>query len=236
MVNPFGFSPPVPSPPQQTLPELHPIIALSNETPKRNVSRWACLNCRERKIKCDGVQVCRNCKQFSLECVFVKSHRGGRRTRVKKVSPDSSLKSSESTQLSVSNPSLGSTSPHIPNNVTNNSSAFTFENGIPPNTLPMPVAQAQTSQSIANNPYSTFNHTAPNEYPPYAFVPYPLSSEVSGLPPAQRYTSLNALPYSKSRPEVKTKSTTPQITDGAAKRTIIARMWFLVRLEYFLTS
>jgi hypothetical protein len=51
--------------------------------PVRTVSRRACLNCRERKIKCDGVEVCRNCKQLGLKCVFVKSHRGGRRNRIK---------------------------------------------------------------------------------------------------------------------------------------------------------
>lgn len=45
----------------------------------RTVSRRACLSCREKKIKCDGVQVCRNCQQLNIECVFVKSHRGGRR-------------------------------------------------------------------------------------------------------------------------------------------------------------
>lgn len=51
--------------------------------PVRTVSRRACLNCRERKIKCDGVEVCRNCKQLGLKCIFVKSRRGGRRNRVK---------------------------------------------------------------------------------------------------------------------------------------------------------
>lgn len=45
----------------------------------RTVSRRACLSCREKKIKCDGVQVCRNCQQLNIECIFVKSHRGGRR-------------------------------------------------------------------------------------------------------------------------------------------------------------
>ncbi|KAK9457971.1 hypothetical protein V1511DRAFT_15376 [Dipodascopsis uninucleata] len=47
----------------------------------RNVSRRACLSCRERKIKCDGVQICKNCKSLGQECIFVPSHRGGRRRR-----------------------------------------------------------------------------------------------------------------------------------------------------------
>ncbi|CAN6640181.1 hypothetical protein TRVA0_018S00430 [Trichomonascus vanleenenianus] len=52
----------------------------TGKKPTRTVSRRACLSCREKKIKCDGIQVCRNCAQLKIECVFVKSHRGGRRT------------------------------------------------------------------------------------------------------------------------------------------------------------
>ncbi|KAK9481154.1 hypothetical protein V1514DRAFT_317108 [Lipomyces japonicus] len=47
----------------------------------RAVSRRACLACRERKIKCDGVHVCRNCSALAIDCVFVPSHRGGKRRR-----------------------------------------------------------------------------------------------------------------------------------------------------------
>lgn len=52
---------------------------------KRAVARRACLNCREKKIKCDGEAlpgaVCLNCKFLSVPCVFVQSMRGGKRRR-----------------------------------------------------------------------------------------------------------------------------------------------------------
>ncbi|KAK9463148.1 uncharacterized protein V1516DRAFT_224897 [Lipomyces oligophaga] len=54
----------------------------------RTVSRRACLSCRERKIKCEGVQDCRNCRTLSVPCVFVPSHRGGKRRR-KNAPPES---------------------------------------------------------------------------------------------------------------------------------------------------
>ncbi|KAJ8103512.1 hypothetical protein POJ06DRAFT_264337 [Lipomyces tetrasporus] len=47
----------------------------------RIVSRRACLSCRERKIKCEGVQDCRNCRTLGVACIFVPSHRGGKRRR-----------------------------------------------------------------------------------------------------------------------------------------------------------
>ncbi|KAK7207378.1 hypothetical protein BZA70DRAFT_11986 [Myxozyma melibiosi] len=47
----------------------------------RAVSLRACLACRERKIKCDGAQDCHNCRALSIPCVFVPSHRGGKRKR-----------------------------------------------------------------------------------------------------------------------------------------------------------
>ncbi|WWC67650.1 uncharacterized protein I206_101560 [Kwoniella pini CBS 10737] len=42
----------------------------------------ACLSCRNKKAKCDGNQpVCGQCARKNLECVFVKSRRGGARKR-----------------------------------------------------------------------------------------------------------------------------------------------------------
>ncbi|KAK9468814.1 hypothetical protein V1512DRAFT_257959 [Lipomyces arxii] len=52
-----------------------------SEHKARTVSRRACLSCRERKIKCEGVQNCRNCTTLGVDCVFVPSHRGGKRRR-----------------------------------------------------------------------------------------------------------------------------------------------------------
>lgn len=62
--------------------------------PIRSVSRRACLNCRERKIKCDGVHVCRNCKQLDIPCIFVKSNRGGHRSKKKNESAQQQQNSS----------------------------------------------------------------------------------------------------------------------------------------------
>ncbi|KAK9238506.1 hypothetical protein V1525DRAFT_103607 [Lipomyces kononenkoae] len=47
----------------------------------RTVSRRACLSCRERKIKCEGIQDCGNCQTLGVACIFVPSHRGGKRRR-----------------------------------------------------------------------------------------------------------------------------------------------------------
>ncbi|KAK9370516.1 hypothetical protein V1509DRAFT_252062 [Lipomyces kononenkoae] len=55
----------------------------------RTVSRRACLSCRERKIKCEGIQDCGNCQTLGVACIFVPSHRGGKRRR-RAVSTDES--------------------------------------------------------------------------------------------------------------------------------------------------
>ncbi|WVQ97788.1 hypothetical protein IAU59_004902 [Kwoniella sp. CBS 9459] len=51
----------------------------------------ACLSCRMKKAKCDGKQpVCGQCAKKNLECVFVKSRRGGARKR-RQVLPPTAL-------------------------------------------------------------------------------------------------------------------------------------------------
>ncbi|OCF41820.1 hypothetical protein I317_04330 [Kwoniella heveanensis CBS 569] len=48
----------------------------------------ACLSCRTKKAKCDGKQpVCGQCAKKNLECVFVKSRRGGARKRRQVLAP-----------------------------------------------------------------------------------------------------------------------------------------------------
>ncbi|WWD00275.1 hypothetical protein V866_007184 [Kwoniella sp. B9012] len=48
----------------------------------------ACLSCRNKKAKCDGKQpVCGQCAKKNLECVFVKSRRGGARKRRPAIPP-----------------------------------------------------------------------------------------------------------------------------------------------------
>ncbi|KAG7697080.1 hypothetical protein KL915_002343 [Ogataea haglerorum] len=49
--------------------------------PLKPVSR-ACLECRQRHLKCDGIEpVCTRCKKLGKECFFVKSNRGGSRKK-----------------------------------------------------------------------------------------------------------------------------------------------------------
>lgn len=63
--------------------------------PVRTVSRRACLSCREKKIKCDGVFTCRPCRLNNLPCIFVKSHRGSRRDRKPKAQKQLVAKSTD---------------------------------------------------------------------------------------------------------------------------------------------
>lgn len=95
-------------------PSAVPGLQHSQGTPpdasKRSVSRRACLNCRERKIKCNGVEVCKNCKQLNLECVFVKSHRGGRRYRTK--SKDAPVNSAAGEFTVTTTPAVPAASAH----------------------------------------------------------------------------------------------------------------------------
>ncbi|WWD22035.1 hypothetical protein CI109_106523 [Kwoniella shandongensis] len=56
--------------------------------PKAAPVKAACLSCRTKKAKCDGKQpVCGQCSRKGLECVFVKSRRGGARKRRQVVPP-----------------------------------------------------------------------------------------------------------------------------------------------------
>ncbi|CAK7895791.1 hypothetical protein CAAN1_12S03070 [[Candida] anglica] len=77
-------------------------FASSTPSIRRLVARRACLSCREKKIKCDGEapstndsqrstspNLCSNCKFLGIECVFVRSMRGGRRKKRTLVTEDS---------------------------------------------------------------------------------------------------------------------------------------------------
>ncbi|WVW78770.1 hypothetical protein I302_100732 [Kwoniella bestiolae CBS 10118] len=56
--------------------------------PKAAPVKAACLSCRNKKAKCDGKQpVCGQCARKNLECVFVKSRRGGARKRRPVIAP-----------------------------------------------------------------------------------------------------------------------------------------------------
>ncbi|TAQ86504.1 hypothetical protein B7494_g5176 [Chlorociboria aeruginascens] len=74
----------------------------------------ACLNCRNRKSKCDldinsGRPPCRRCQREAKECVLGESHRGGRRVR-KKPKLDEGT-STPATPNSTSNPTPNSAFP-----------------------------------------------------------------------------------------------------------------------------
>lgn len=57
------------------------------EAPVKN----ACLTCRGKKARCDGVRpICGQCSKKSLECVYVKSRRGGARKK-REAPPPSAL-------------------------------------------------------------------------------------------------------------------------------------------------
>uniref|UniRef100_A0A060SXM9 ARAD1A14124p n=1 Tax=Blastobotrys adeninivorans TaxID=409370 RepID=A0A060SXM9_BLAAD len=52
------------------------------------VVRSACIQCRSRKIKCNGKQPCHNCLERQEQCEYVKSRRGLIKSRRKKLSDD----------------------------------------------------------------------------------------------------------------------------------------------------
>lgn len=67
---------------------------LEQQKLKRTVAKRACLNCRSKKIKCDGEVVvflegknqCTNCLLSNIDgCIFLPSKRGGRKPKTKKV-------------------------------------------------------------------------------------------------------------------------------------------------------
>ncbi|WVF70097.1 hypothetical protein IAT40_004885 [Kwoniella sp. CBS 6097] len=93
-----SVSPPASGSESNTTPLLKSSVGLGGEG---GVGKWtgskaapvkaACLSCRTKKAKCDGKQpVCGQCAKKNLECVFVKSRRGGARKR-RQVLPPTAL-------------------------------------------------------------------------------------------------------------------------------------------------
>lgn len=71
-----------------------------DEAHKRRVARRACLNCRRKKVKCDGELIaqeqgtqakCTRCRNLHLPCEFIASLRGGRRKKKRLSSSASSI-------------------------------------------------------------------------------------------------------------------------------------------------
>lgn len=88
----------------------------SDGKPRKHIRR-ACLECRKRHVRCDGVfPVCKKCADNNRECSYVPSHRGGIRIPRKKLlqqqeqeqqqeekqQPVSSVSSSQSSEKDVS--------------------------------------------------------------------------------------------------------------------------------------
>ncbi|KUJ12183.1 uncharacterized protein LY89DRAFT_688641 [Mollisia scopiformis] len=109
------------TPPQQTQSSSNADSIRPQQTPHNPPSRppphpldtmrayRACLNCRNRKSKCDldinrGRPPCRRCQRENRECVLGESHRGGRRVR-KKPKLDEGATTTESNQNTPTNPS-----------------------------------------------------------------------------------------------------------------------------------
>src|SRR5438128_2424204 len=66
----------------------------------------ACIQCRTRHLKCDGDKKCGRCKADGLSCEYVKSRRGFKRLRDKKV--DTSRLASPSSSGAMSSKSAPS--------------------------------------------------------------------------------------------------------------------------------
>lgn len=154
-----------------------------NTRPVRTVSRRACLNCRERKIKCDGIEVCRNCKQLNLDCVFVKSHRGGRRNRNRP--PDLQPAAATGALLTQDN--------------ANNTPAHSNRLPIPGVPLPSIPRAAGLGNTSPTNPATT---NTPSAQPTIAALSAPISTQISSPAPATALPPPPApLPTSMSTPQ-----------------------------------
>lgn len=116
-----------------------------NGKPVRAVSRQACLNCREKKIKCDGVKTCKNCTLNKLNCVFVKSHRGGRRNR--------KFNNNETNNNNNSNTSDKSKQQQLPKQSLNQSDSF--QNDFNNSNSIIPPSSSTTSSGIKQQPQQT---------------------------------------------------------------------------------
>ncbi|KAL7424347.1 hypothetical protein Q5752_000029 [Cryptotrichosporon argae] len=74
------------SPPFTSLPAPagQPLAPASSWMPGQPAGpvKAACLSCRQKKAKCDGVQpVCGQCDKKAIECIYIKSKRGGARKK-----------------------------------------------------------------------------------------------------------------------------------------------------------
>lgn len=67
----------------------------SNERPRKHIQR-ACLECRKRHIRCDGVTpVCKKCNDTGRTCSYIPSHRGGARVSQRKLKLKQKLEQSK---------------------------------------------------------------------------------------------------------------------------------------------
>ncbi|GMM33535.1 hypothetical protein DASC09_008600 [Saccharomycopsis crataegensis] len=92
---------------------------------KRRVARRACLNCRKKKIKCDGELhqdgKCTRCRNLDLPCEFIASLRGGRRKK-RNLEDDtmSTISSNNGDHLSRNDSEINNRASHIPSFIRSN--------------------------------------------------------------------------------------------------------------------
>ncbi|KAG9237315.1 hypothetical protein BJ875DRAFT_165068 [Amylocarpus encephaloides] len=112
----------------------------------------ACLNCRNRKSKCDldingGRPPCRRCQREGRDCVLGESHRGGRRVRKKPKLEESDDKNKKvPTKLGFQ----GATSSIA---VTPSGIGFSYSAGPSPSMNPLSVPQTPQPPATFQNPY-----------------------------------------------------------------------------------
>ncbi|KAL4944127.1 hypothetical protein BDV06DRAFT_116930 [Aspergillus oleicola] len=64
---------------------------MSNKTPSNRRVSLACVPCRSKHLRCDATTpLCTRCRDEGLQCVYMKSRRGGRRTRTSEPSSTTS--------------------------------------------------------------------------------------------------------------------------------------------------
>ncbi|CAI8502819.1 unnamed protein product [Hanseniaspora opuntiae] len=144
---------------------------------KRIVAKRACLNCRSKKIKCDGeVTVflegkskCSNCSQNNLEgCIFLPSKRGGRKPKGKVNKNNKTLKQA----------------PKMDDHLINSSHVQPVYSQHPP--------IGPNNQSITNFPHNYVQHGMPPIY--YNMIPFHPHMHPNVIPPFQQNKNFNQLP------------------------------------------
>lgn len=105
---------PMRQPTSQAQPVAQTLVDIPKDASERGTISPACTACRERHLKCDGVQpACSRCISTTQDCVYVRSRRGHRPTR-KKSEPSLKTQSKQPTETDSRRGTLDSTSDQSP--------------------------------------------------------------------------------------------------------------------------